>query len=119
MNGKHMLAFLSGLLKGPVAQQEDARLAEVKPPELEKSATFTAFVKARDTQKFLSTWQKKNYTKRGVTKLLLTLWPLYNSDKKIRQAAQDILSSLIGEDGLSKVLSALKLVPEGIRKLVG
>ena len=113
-----MLAFLSGLLKGPVTKKDEPQVAEVKPPE-EERATFDDFIKTRETVLFMKKWQKKGYTKRGVTKLLHVLWPRYKEGKGIRHAAEDILSSLIGEDGLGKVLSALKLVPEGLRKLIG
>jgi len=101
-----------------------ARLKEKKPePELEKrpsekSKSSEQFIKSPETQKFISKWMKKNYTKRGITKLLMRMWLLSSSDKKALKAAEEILSALIGMDGLSKVLGALKLVSEGIMKKV-
>ena len=108
-----------GLFKPVMKDQEEPKQVQDKPPEEQKSPSAEAFLKTPETQKFVSEWKKKGYTRRGLNKLFMTLWVMHGSDAKVRKAAKDIVSSLIGEDGLGKVLSALKLVPEGLRKLVG
>lgn len=107
-----------GLFK-PQFKEEEPKQAQEKPPEEQKSPNVDTFLKSPETQKFVNEWKKRGYTRRGLTKLFMTLWVMHDSDAKVRKAARDIISSLIGEDGLGKVLSALKLVPEGLRKIVG
>ncbi len=102
-----------GLLK-----QKDEKKEEVLKQEFDKEKSFENFLKTPEVKKFLNEWRKKEYTKRGVSKLLLILWPLYNNKKSILKAAEDILASLKGEDALSKLINALKLVPEGIMKVI-
>jgi hypothetical protein len=101
-----------GLLKFAEPKEEEPKVEEAK------SDSFDKFLKTPETKKFMEDWKKKGYTKRGVVKLLLVLWPIYNDNKSILKAAEDILASLKGEDALGRLLNALKLVPEGIRKII-
>ncbi len=111
-----VLTMLLGLLK---FKEEDEEKTEVKQ-NLEKSALLTDFLKATETRKFISDWkEKKKFTRRGIEKLLGVLFFQHDSNKKALKAAGDILSALTGEDGLMKVLGGFKLVPEGLRKLLG
>lgn len=102
-----------GLLKFGEKKEEEEPKEEMKKPE-----SVDAFLKTQEAKKFTEEWKKKGYTKRGVSKLLSILWPIYNDKKGLLKAAQDILASLKGEDALGKLLSALKLVPEGIMKVI-
>lgn len=112
-----VFGFLLGQLRGSMfKEEEEPKVAQVKPENV-KSDSVGSFLKTPETRQFMSEWKGKGYTKRGITKLFSALWGLHNSDKNVRGAAKDILSSLIGEDGLGKVLGALKLIPEGIMKL--
>lgn len=110
-----VVGFILGLFK-PALKEKEPEVTQVKPPEQKKSASLETFLGTAATKKFLSSWKKKGYTKRGMTKLFLTLWMLHDSDKNVRNAANDILSSLIGADALGKLLGALKLAPEGLVK---
>ncbi len=112
-----VMAWFLGLMKFKEKDEED--LQQTKAPS-EKSESLNAFLKTPETKKFVSEWQeKKKFTKRGIEKLLGVLWLQHDSNKKIMKAAGDILSALTGEDGLLKVLSGFKLVPEGLRKILG
>lgn len=83
----------------------------------EKTENFQEFIKSPEVKKLVSEYTKnKKFTKRGVVKLLLVLHPMMKSNKGTLASAKDVLSSLVGEDGLSRLLSVLKLVPEGIMK---
>jgi len=82
----------------------------------EKSSDFQHFLKSPESVRLIEDWKKKGFTKRGVTKLLAILFPAFKSNKGVVSAAKDLLASLKGEDGLSRVLSILKLVPEGIMR---
>ncbi len=101
-----------GILK--FKEGKDEGLKEEQKPE----QSFDQFLKTPEAKKFTDDWKKKGYTKRGVSKLLEVLWPIYNEKKGVLKAAGDILASLKGEDALGKLLSALKLVPEGIMKVI-
>ncbi len=92
-----------------------ARKSTEKGPE-EKTENFQEFLKTPEVTKLITDWKKKGFTRRGLVKLLLILNPMYKSNKGVISAAKDMLSSLKGEDGLSRVLGILKLVPEGIMK---
>lgn len=96
-------------------EEMSARKSTEKPPE-EKTENFQEFLKTPEVTKMVTEWKKKGFTRRGLVKLFEILHPLYSSNKKVVSAAKDILSSLKGEDGLSRVLGVLKLVPEGIMK---
>ncbi|MFA6530978.1 MAG: hypothetical protein WCT31_04560 [Candidatus Micrarchaeia archaeon] len=86
-------------------------------PTEEKTENFQEFIKTPEAKKLIAEYTKnKKFTKRGVVKLLLILHPMMKSNKGVTSAAKDILSSLVGEDGLSRLLGVLKLVPEGIMK---
>jgi hypothetical protein len=82
----------------------------------EKAETAEKFLKTPEAVRVIEEWRKKGYTKRGVVKLLMVLYPMFKSNKSIVSAAKDLLASLKGEDGLSRLLGVLKLVPEGIMK---
>src|SRR3989338_10333403 len=90
--------------------------SETTQAPVEKSESFEAFAKTVAVKKFHDEWKKKGFTKRGVSKLLILLWPMHKSNKGVIQAAKDILSCLKGEDALGRLLGALKLVPESIMK---
>ena len=94
-------------------QKEEEPKQEKKPEQ-----TFDQFLKTAEAKKFTEDWKKKGYTKRGVSKLLQILWPIHNEKKGVLKAAEDILASLKCEDALGKILSALKLAPEGIMKVI-
>jgi len=109
-----VLTWFLGLLKFKEEDKEEIKVTQ------DKSESVDKFLKTGETKKFVSEWQeKKKFTRRGVEKLLGVLWLQHDSNKKILKAAGDILSALTGEDGLMKVLSGFKLVPEGLRKLLG
>lgn len=95
-------------------EKKEEEPAQTQKPE----ATFEQFVKTPEAKKFMDDWKKKQYTKRGISKLLAILWPIHKDGKSVLKAAGDILSALKGEDALGKMLSALKLVPEGILKVI-
>ena len=114
-----VLGWFLGVLKFKDKDEEDAPQIKIAANE-EKSANFKEFTKAPEVKKFVSDWkQKKNFTRRGIEKLLLVLFLQHDSNKKVLKAAGDILSALTGEDGLLKVLSGFKLIPEGLRKILG
>ncbi len=120
-----VFAWFLGLMKFKDERQQ-APDPEFRKPEQEqvrsgeeKAASFKEFTKLPETRKFVSEWmKKKNFTRRGVEKLLEILWLQHDSNKKILRAAGDILSALTGEDGLLKVLSGFKLIPEGLFKII-
>jgi|GEM_PF-2598661 hypothetical protein len=97
-------------MKEEMAARKSSEKAE------EKTENFQEFLKTPEAAKLITEWKKKGFTRRGLVKLMLILHPMYKSNKGIVSAAKDILSSLKGEDGLSRVLGVLKLVPEGIMK---
>lgn len=112
-----VLAWFLGLMKFKEKDEEEKE--EVKVTQ-DKSESFDKFVKTTESKKFVSDWQeKKKFTRRGIEKLLKVLFLQHNSNKTVLKAAGDILSSLTGEDGLLKVLTGFKLVPDGLRKLLG
>ncbi|MBI5051183.1 hypothetical protein HZC08_00320 [Candidatus Micrarchaeota archaeon] len=93
------------------------------PPVQETSAEFKSnsvqdFLKTQEIKKMVKDFSenKKAFTKRGITKLIQHLWPSFSSDRKLTKAVSEILKALRGEDGLQGMLSALKLIPEGIMK---
>lgn len=103
------------------------KLKEEKPPEEapkpeERLTTFENFLKEPETKKLIEKWTTKKgqqFTKRGITKLLHVLWIFHGSNKNARKAAEDILSSLVGDDALGKLLNVFyKLVPEGLMKKI-
>ena len=102
-----------------------ARLKDKEPDvksKSEKSTTATEFIRSPETRKMVSNWtkgekgKKPKFTRRGVEELLKITWLIAPSDKRARKRAEELLSSLIGQDGLNKVLGALKLASEGIMK---
>lgn len=101
-----------GMLK--FKEEKEGEMKEEQKPE----QNFDQFLKTPEAKKFMEDWRKKGYTKRGVSKLISILWPIHSEKKGVLKAAQDILASLKGEDALGKLLSALKLVPEGIMKVI-
>ena len=84
--------------------------------QTEKSSDLKAFLKTPEAVRLVEEWNKKGFKKRGITNLLRALFPAFKSNKGVISNAKDLLASLKGEDGLSRVLSILKLVPEGIMK---
>lgn len=117
-----VFAWFLGLMKfkdeesGPQIKRPDGE--QMRGTE-QKAANFVEFTKMPETKKFVSNWMdKKKFTRRGVEKLLEVLWVQHDSNKKILKAAGDILSALTGEDGLLKVLSGFKLIPEGLLKML-
>ena len=112
---------LLGLFKFKGGKESDADevVALKSPVAEEKSGSFVEFTRLPETKKFVSEWMnKKKFTRRGIEKLLEVLWLQHDNNKKIRKAASDILSALTGEDGLLKVLSGFKLIPEGLRRIL-
>jgi len=101
--------------KEQAKQELESKKAQKGPTE-EKAENFQEFMKSPEVARLVSEWKKKGFTKRGITKLLSILFPMFNSNKSVLASAKDLLASLKGEDGLSRVLSVLKLVPEGIMK---
>jgi len=99
------------------AEFESRRSMQESVKSEEKVQTAEQFLKSPEAQRFIEDWKKKGYTKRGVVKLLLVLYPFTKGKKGgVLTAAKDLLASLKGEDGLSRLLGVLKLVPEGIMK---
>lgn len=114
-----VLGWFLGLMRFKEREGEEAKI-EVTRPTQEKSVTFNEFTKTAEVKKFISEWKdKKKFTRRGVEKLLSVLWLQHDSNKGILKAAGDILSALTGEDGLLKVLTGFKLIPEGLRRILG
>ena len=112
-----VLSLFLGLLKFKERDEEEEK-TQTKTTQ-DKSSDFKEFVKTAEAKTFVKDWQqKKNFTKRGIEKLLNVLFLQHDSNKKILKTAGDILSALTGEDGLLKVLTGFKLVPEGLRKLL-
>jgi len=97
-------------------KEEMAARKSTEKAGAEKTENFQEFLKTPEVAKLITDWKKKGFTRRGLVKLLLILHPMYKSNKGVIAAAKDMLSSLKGEDGLSRVLGVLKLVPEGIMK---
>ncbi|MBI2079460.1 hypothetical protein HYT84_01740 [Candidatus Micrarchaeota archaeon] len=103
---------------GEPKKEEEPKTTQV--PTSEKSTSLNEFLRTPEMKKIIYTYTgsktKNPYTKRGITKLAQTLWPSFDSNKKMANAISGILKSLRGEDGLQGFLNALKLIPEGIMK---
>ncbi len=105
--------------KGDKEDESDGGVTTKPPATEEKAGSFVEFTRLPETKKFVSEWMnKKKFTRRGVEKLLQVLWLQHDNNKKILKAASDILSALTGEDGLLKVLSGFKLIPDGLRRIL-
>lgn len=97
-------------------KQPDEEFQQSKKSD--KSDSVQDFLKTPEMKSLIKEYSetKKAYTKRGITKLVQHLWPLFDSNSKMTKAVSEILKALKGEDGLQGMLSALKLIPEGIMK---
>jgi len=109
-----------------------AKFKEGKKPEdlmtkveTAKSASPEVFLKSAETKEFVQKWSQKRdpqgrrvYTKRGVTRLLNTMFqvPGMETDKKVRKATDDLLLELRGMDGLQGFLRGWKAKSEGLMK---
>ncbi len=99
---------------------------EEKPEEeMKKSSSAEEFVKTPEAKEFVEKWAGKKdkegrrlYTKRGITDLITTIYqvPGLDTNKKILDAAERILTKLRGMDGLQGFLAGWKAKSEGLMK---
>lgn len=105
-------------------REENDEIKVEKNTNSEKSATSEEFLKTPETRDFIREWSgkmrdgKQLYTKRGLTALLRALHPSFDSDKKVRTNAKEILSLLGGMDGLTGFLAGWKAKSEGLLKSI-
>ncbi|MEM4165746.1 MAG: hypothetical protein QW255_00085 [Candidatus Bilamarchaeaceae archaeon] len=102
----------------------------VKPEEKkeERGSSFKEFIKSPEAQAFVKEWTNKidpktgeqMYTKAGVTELLRVLHEggSFTSEKKMLNAAGEILSLLRGSEKLKGFLAGWKAKSEGIIKSI-
>ncbi len=117
--------FIFQFKQAQAAPKEESEEMKVeKPVASEKSTTSEEFLKTPETREFVREWSGKMrdgkplYTKRGLTALLRALHPSFDSDKKVRANAKDILSMLGGMDGLTGFLAGWKAKSEGLLKSI-
>ena len=107
----------------PAAQKpEDEIEKTTKGPESQKSNSAEEFLATPAAKSFVSKWAKKErdgkplYKKRGITRLLSTIFPRFSSDKETLLEAEELLGMLGGMDKLEGFLSSMKAAPHGIIK---
>ncbi len=105
-------------------KEETEEVKVEKNTNSEKSTTSEEFLKTPETKEFIREWSGKMrdgkpiYTRRGLTALLRALHPSFDSDKKVRTNAKEILSLLGGMDGLTGFLAGWKAKSEGLLKSI-
>lgn len=117
-----MLGFLGQFRP---ATQKPGEETEKKGPETKKSASADDFLKTPAARNFVNTWANKErdgvklYKKRGITRLLRTIFPRFSSDKETLLEAEELLKMLGGMDKLESFLSSMKAAPHTIIKSLG
>jgi hypothetical protein len=107
-----MLGFFKPLYKEQDPSEKIEEQVTSKAPE------FKEMIKDAEYVKLENDFVKKGFTRRGIRELFRVTTALHTEKKKSMQATKDILLGLKGEDGLSKVLGALKLATEGLDSLL-
>ncbi|MFH2106159.1 MAG: hypothetical protein ABII22_02780 [Candidatus Micrarchaeota archaeon] len=105
-----------GLFKPSFKEQEPSEKTEERTTS--KAPEFKELIKDAEYVKLENDFVKKGFTRRGIRELFRVTTALHTERKKSMRAAKDILLGLKGEDGLSKVLGALKLATEGLDSIL-
>ncbi len=122
--GQFRQAFGQSESQGATLQMPRPQDTEVKSSTEVKAASADEFLKLPETKDFVREWSAKTrdgqslYTKRGINLLLRMLFPNFGSNKKVLNAAKEVLAMLGGMDGLSGFLMGWKAKSEGIIKVL-
>jgi len=114
-----MLGFLGQFR--PAAKKPEEEV-EKKGPETQKSANADEFLKSPAAKSFVNKWAGKErdgkplYKKRGITRLLRTIFPSFDSDKEALLECEELLKMLGGMDKLEGFLAGWKAKSEGLIK---
>ena len=119
--------FLGQLKQAFGKPKQEGVPEETQKPAATKSASAEEFLQSAKTKAFINKWAKKTgpdgkslYKKRGISRLLRTIHPSFDSDKEALLEGEEVLKMLGGMDKLEGFLAGWKAKSEGIiKKIVG